>query len=64
MKSELAEKLFSICGSADLYATYGYNDIKSITQLTEEQRIEIESLLIDASLSGQKSCPDIEAARY
>jgi hypothetical protein len=47
MKSELAEKLFSICGSADLYATYGYNDIKSITQLTEEQRIEIESLLID-----------------
>ena len=47
MKSELAEKLFSICGSADLYASYGYNDIKSITQLTEEQRIEIESLLID-----------------
>ena len=30
MKSELAEKLFSICGSADLYATYGYNDIKSM----------------------------------
>ena len=47
MKSELAEKLFSICGSENIYETYGYNDLKSITQLTEEQRIEIESLLID-----------------
>jgi hypothetical protein len=45
MKSNLTKKLLSICGSAD--KTYGYNDIKSIIQLTEEQRIEIESLLID-----------------
>ena len=45
MKSNLTEKLLSICGSAD--KTYGYNDIKSIIQLTEEQRIEVESLLID-----------------
>ena len=45
MKSKLTEKLLSICGDAD--KTYGYNDLKSITQLTEEQRIEIESLLID-----------------
>jgi len=29
MKSNLTEKLLSICGSAD--KTYGYNDIKSIT---------------------------------
>lgn len=47
MKSNLTDKLLSICGSADNYATYGYNDLESITQLTEEQRIEIESLLID-----------------
>ena len=45
MKSNLTEKLLSICGSAD--KTYGYNDIESITQITEEQRIEIEPLLID-----------------
>ena len=38
MKSNLAEKLLSICGSAN--KTYGYND------LTEEQRIQIESELI------------------
>ena len=44
MKSNLAEKLLSICGSAD--KTYGYNDIESITQLTEEQRIQIEAELI------------------
>jgi hypothetical protein len=47
MKSELAEKLFLICGSTDSFKSYGYNDLKSITQLTEEQRIKIESLLID-----------------
>jgi hypothetical protein len=45
MESKLTNKLLSICGSAD--KTYGYNDIESITKLTEEQRIEIESLLID-----------------
>ena len=45
MKSNLTKKLLSICGDAG--KTYGYNDIESITQLTEEQRIEVESLLID-----------------
>jgi len=44
MKSNLTEKLLSICGSAD--KTYGYNDIESITKLTEEQRIQIEAELI------------------
>jgi hypothetical protein len=44
MKSNLTEKLLSICGSAD--KTYGYNDIGSITKLTEEQRIQIEAELI------------------
>ena len=38
MKSNLTEKLLTICGSAN--KTYGYND------LTEEQRIQIESELI------------------
>lgn len=45
MELNLTKKLLSICGDAD--KTYGYNDIESITQLTEEQRIQIESLLID-----------------
>jgi hypothetical protein len=44
MKSNLTKKLLSICGDAD--KTYGYNDTESITQLTEEQRIQIESELI------------------
>jgi hypothetical protein len=44
MKSNLTDKLLSICGSAD--KTYGYNDVESITQLTEEQRIQIEAELI------------------
>ncbi len=44
MKSNLTEKLLSICGSAD--KTYGYNDIESITQLTEEQRVQVETELI------------------
>lgn len=44
MKSNLTNKLLSICGDAD--KTYGYNDIESITQLTEEQRIQIEAELI------------------
>tara|TARA_B110000503_G_scaffold87451_1_gene132841 strand:- start:751 stop:1314 length:564 start_codon:yes stop_codon:yes gene_type:complete len=44
MKSNLTEKLLTICGSAD--KTYGCNDIESITQLTEEQRIQVEAELI------------------
>jgi hypothetical protein len=44
MKSNLTEKLLSICGDAD--KTYGCNDIESITQLTEEQRIQVEAELI------------------
>lgn len=44
MKSNLTEKLLSICGSAD--KTYGYNDIESITKLSEEQRIQVEAELI------------------
>jgi len=44
MKSNLTEKLLSICGSAD--KIYGYNDIESITQLTEEQRVQVETELI------------------
>jgi hypothetical protein len=44
MESQLTNKLLSICGDAD--KTYGYNDIESITQLTEEQRIQIEAELI------------------
>ena len=47
MKSELAEKLLAICGSTDPYKIYGYFDSEFFTKLTEEQRIEIESLLID-----------------
>jgi hypothetical protein len=45
MKSNLTEKLLSICGDAD--KTYGCNDIESITQLTEEQRIQVEAELIN-----------------
>ena len=44
MKSNLTNKLLSICGSTD--KTYGYNDIESITKLSEEQRIQIETELI------------------
>jgi hypothetical protein len=44
MKSNLTEKLLSICGSAD--KTYGCNDIQGITQLTEEQRTQVEVELI------------------
>jgi hypothetical protein len=44
MKSNLTEKLLSICGNAD--KTYGYNNIESITQLTEEQRGRVEAELI------------------
>jgi len=45
MKSNLTEKLLSICGDAD--KTYGCNDTESITQLTEEQRIQVEAELIN-----------------
>jgi hypothetical protein len=44
MKSNLVEKLISICGSTD--KTYGCNDTESITRLTEEQRIQVEAELI------------------
>ena len=44
MKSNLTDKLLSICGSAD--KTYGYNNIEEITQLTEEQRDQVEAELI------------------
>jgi len=44
MKSNLTEKLLSICGSAD--KAYGYNNIGEITQLTEEQREQVEAELI------------------
>ena len=44
MKSNLTEKLLSICGSAD--KTYGCNDNEGVTQLTEEQRAQVEAELI------------------
>jgi hypothetical protein len=44
MKSNLTEKLLSICGDAD--KTYGYFDSEFIIKLTEEQRIQVESELI------------------
>ena len=44
MKSNLTEKLLSICGSAD--KTYGCNDNEGITRLTEEQRVQVEAELI------------------
>jgi hypothetical protein len=44
MKSNLTEKLLSICGDAD--KTYGYFDSKFIIKLTEEQRIQVEAELI------------------
>ena len=44
MKSNLTEKLLSICGSTD--KAYGYNNIEEITQLTEEQRDQVEAELI------------------
>lgn len=45
MKSNLTNKLLSICGSTD--KVYGYNDnSKSITKLSEEQRIQVETELI------------------
>jgi len=44
MKSNLTEKLLKICG--DESKTYGCNDNKGITKLTEEQRAQIEKELI------------------
>jgi hypothetical protein len=44
MKSNLTEKLLSICGDAD--KTYGYFDSEFFIKLTEEQRIQVESELI------------------
>ena len=44
MKSNLTEKLLTICGSAD--KIYGYNDNERITRLTEEQRAQVEEQLI------------------
>ena len=44
MKSNLTEKLLSICGDAD--KTYGCNDNNGVTRLTEEQRIQVEAELI------------------
>ena len=44
MKSNLTNKLLSICGSAD--KIYGYNDNPKITKLTEEQRAQVEEQLI------------------
>jgi hypothetical protein len=44
MKSNLTEKLLSICGSAN--NTYGCNDIEGVTQLTKEQRAQVEVELI------------------
>lgn len=45
MKSNLTEKLLSICGNAD--KTYGCNDNEGITRLTDEQRIQVEAELIN-----------------
>jgi hypothetical protein len=44
MKSNITEKLLSICGSVD--KTYGCNDNESITQLTEQQRVQVEAELV------------------
>ena len=44
MKSNLAEKLLSICGEES--KIYGYNDNYGITRLTEEQRVQVEEQLI------------------
>jgi len=44
MKSNLAEKLLSICGEET--KNYGCNDNYGITRLTEEQRVQIEEQLI------------------
>lgn len=44
MESKLANKLLSICGSAD--KMYGYKGDNLITELTEEQRIQVEEELI------------------
>jgi|694.fasta_scaffold53969_11 hypothetical protein len=44
MKTNITEKLLSICGDAD--KTYGYFDSTVIIKLTEEQRIEVEAELI------------------
>ena len=46
MKSNLTKKLASICGSSDkIYGSTG-SDNHAITQLTEEQRIQVEAELI------------------
>jgi len=44
MKSNLVEKLISICGSTD--KTYGCTDNEGVTRLTEEQRVQVEAELI------------------
>ena len=44
MKSNLAEKLLSICGGEA--KNYGCNDNYGITRLTEEQRVQVEEQLI------------------
>jgi len=44
MKSNLTEKLLSICENAD--KTYGCNDNEGVTRLTEEQRIQVEAELL------------------
>jgi hypothetical protein len=44
MKSNLTEKLLSICGDVD--TIYGCNDNNGVTRLTEEQRIQLEAELI------------------
>jgi len=44
MKSNLTEKLLSICGNTG--KSYGCNNTEGITQLTEEQRDQVEAELI------------------
>ena len=44
MKSNLTEKLLSICGDTD--KTYGCNDNEGITCLTDDQRVQVEAELI------------------
>jgi hypothetical protein len=44
VKSNLTNKLLSICGSAG--KTYGCNNNEGITRLSEEQRVQVEAELI------------------
>lgn len=52
MKSNLVNKLLSICqhsevdGLIPFLGVYGYNNIESIAQLTEEQRVQVEAEFI------------------